>query len=262
MKVVYRGLAVAAVVLGALAWLVPSLGQGAPEEGSARPVAAPSAVPSSSGSAVPSVEPSVAAGASPPPSASPTPGARPAPTKGARLAPGYTAMEALQADPRVPGLPERLPLKAAARLKVPSVKDSRSGLLLPRLGRPWSRYGSGPFETRQVIRGTKAMFVTAPVPIEPQREIRDTALLTARWTLNHHPKGARIRWVASQRVSKGWLLVYRVVYGRRSSLAAVAVVDGGGAKPGMAFVTVPDSRKSQWRHVARIAGAVRAIGSK
>ncbi|TMR28598.1 hypothetical protein ETD85_35155 [Nonomuraea zeae] len=174
-------------------------------------------------------------------------------------------MEALYADPRVPEL-----TSGVKRMALPSpgkrvMKDQRSGLAVPRLGRPWKAYGAAPFTTKQVLpkrRGasSRGIFVTCPLPIMEQKSARDTALLAARWTLNHHPKGSKISWLASQPIKNGWMLVYRVKYGKHTSRAAVAVVDGGMSKPGLAFVTVPDSQRKQWRDIGRVVSGVRVLG--
>ncbi|NUT41690.1 MAG: hypothetical protein HOV86_17065 [Thermoactinospora sp.] len=252
MRLIYRGLAVAVVLAAAVFWLLPS----GPDEDKAAPVAAPSAMPTSSATAAGGA---VAVPATSPPPSSPTP--RPTPSPGASLAPGYTAMEAFYADSRIAKLPSRLSMKAVRPYKA-TLKDRESGLVVPTLTKPWKKYGSGPYTSRQVIRGTTAaMLVTAPVPIQVQKEMRDTALLAARWTLSRHPRGAAItRWVASKPMPKGWMLVYQVKYGKRTALDAVVVMDGGSYKPGLAFVTVPDTRKGQWGQVARIAAGVRGLG--
>ncbi|MFI6816556.1 hypothetical protein ACIBG7_29415 [Nonomuraea sp. NPDC050328] len=250
MRVIYRGLAVVAALGAVVVWALPS----GPGEDAARPVAAPSAVPSSSGPAPVTPSPEVS-----PAFVAPTPTPTPSPTAAPSIAPGYTAMEALYADPRVPKLPARLRAKAVRGYR-PAIKDRFSGLAVPRLPRPWRTYGSGPYATRQIIKGTRALFVTAPVPIKVQREHRDTALLAARWTLSRHPKGARLTWIDSRPIRDGWMLVYKVRYGKRSALAAVVVAKGGASKPGLAFISVPDTRKRQWGQVARVAAGVRALG--
>ncbi|MCK2217815.1 hypothetical protein MF672_029060 [Actinomadura sp. ATCC 31491] len=267
---VYRGLAVAgAVVVTAVAVAVAVVLPSEPDEVVARPVTAPPAAPPSSGPAPAAVEPAPSASlpaSAPAETVTPAaPAAQVTPTPGASLAPGYTAMEALYADPRVPrltGSVRRMSLPAPSR-KV--TRDRRSGLAVPKLPRPWKAYGAAPFTTKQVlpkVRGSavRGMFVTCPLPIMEQDSPRDSALLAARWTLNHHPKGARISWLASQPVKRGWLLVYRVTYGKRHSRAAVMVVDGGMRKPGLAFVTVPDAQRKQWRDIARVAAGVRVLG--
>lgn len=175
-------------------------------------------------------------------------------------------MEALLADARVPALDGKLKLTTlpgrAAKVRG-ALKDSRSGLAVPLLAKPWKRYGSGPFATRQVLPlagKSRGLLVSCPVPIEVQKHPRDTALLAARWTLTLHPKGAKISWVASKAVAKGWALVYRVTYGKRSSMAAVVVLDGSAKKPGLAFVTVPDTQKRSWKDVNRVVSGVRVLG--
>ncbi|MBA2896862.1 hypothetical protein HNR30_008253 [Nonomuraea soli] len=255
MRLIYRGLAAAVVLAVAVFLVLPS----GPDEDKAAPVAAPSAMPTSSATAAGGA---VAVPAtSPAPSPPPSPAPRPTPTPGASLAPGYTAMEAFYADSRIAKLPSRLSMKAVRPYKA-TLKDRESGLVVPALAKPWKKYGSGPYTSRQVIRGTTAaMLVTAPVPIQVQKEMRDTALLAARWTLSRHPRGAAItRWIASKPMPKGWMLVYQVKYGKRTALDAVVVMDGGSYKPGLAFVTVPDTRKAQWGQVARIAAGVRGLG--
>ncbi|WP_433516884.1 hypothetical protein ACQP2T_15805 [Nonomuraea sp. CA-143628] len=267
MRDVYRGLAVVTVLAVATVTLVMLL-PSRPDEVAARPVAAPSTVPTSS--APPSATPSASFSAEPSVSPSPVDSAaaavpRATPTPGSSLAPGYTAMEALYADARVPKLPKKV-----ARLKMTKpgravIKDARTGLVVPRLGKPWKAHRAAPFTSKQVLplkRGSnqRGMLVTCPLPIEEQKSARDTALLAARWTLNHHPKGARIRWLVSQPIKRGWLLAYQVRYGKHVSRAAVVVLDGGMAKPGLAFVTVPESQRTRWRDITRVVSGVRVLG--
>lgn len=250
MRVLYRGLTAAVVVVAvaaALALVLPP----EPDEVAAGPVTAPPAAPPSSGS-VPTQD------------VTPVP-RNDMPSPRASLAPGYTAMQALYADPRVPKLTRAVKRMALGSPGKRAVKDERIGLAVPKLPGPWKRYGAAPFTTRQALpkqRDTslRGMFVTCPLPIMEQKSPRDTALLAARWTLNHHPKGSRITWLASQPVSKGWMLVYRVAYGARTSRAAVVIMDGGMSKPGLAFVTVPDSQRKQWRDIGRVASGVRVLG--
>jgi hypothetical protein len=211
----------------------------------------------------------------PPQAGSPTSSATEAATPLEHPEPGTagepTAIEAALADPRVPGAPKtrrlaRLPGKVLPGKR--RVTDRRTGLTLPRLGRPWRAAKASPFATRQVLprakgAGHRALLVTCPVPIEVQDELRDTALLAARWTLDHQPKGAKIRWVASQRISvgkrDGWLLGYRTQYKvkgkKRSSMAAVALVEAPAGRagrktgPALVFVSIPDAQRSRWRDI-------------
>ncbi|PZG13709.1 hypothetical protein [Nonomuraea aridisoli] len=283
MRVVYRGIAVVAAVVAVAVTLTVVLLPSEPDEVVARPVTAPPAAALPSGSApasgsapsAASVSVSPVASLSPvPASASAAPSSTPSstsssvsatPTPGASLAPGYTAMEALHADPRLAPLTDDVRRMALRATGGRALKDRRTGLAAPKLPRPWKTYGPAPFTTRQVLppqRGTKlrGMFVTCPLPIMEQESPRDTALLAARWTLNHHPEGSKISWLASQPVKNGWMLVYRVTYGRHSSRAAVVVMDGGMSKPGLAFVTVPDSQRRHWRDIGRVAAGVRVLG--
>ncbi|MGI5274554.1 hypothetical protein ACQEUU_35865 [Nonomuraea sp. CA-218870] len=290
MGAIYRGLAVIVAVAVAAVGVFLAF-PARPDETGARPVAAPSAGPGSSGppgaqptleptleptaefTAEPAAEPTAApsAGASVEPTVEPasapgdatTPTPRPIPTPGASLAPGYTAMEALYADERVPRLPRKLKRLSLPRASKNVLRDKRAGLILPDLPKPWKSYGPAPFTSRQVLppprRGPRGMLVSCPVPIDPQKSDRDTALLAARWTLNHHPEGAVIRWLGSQRTKAGWALLYQVTYGKRSSRAAVVIVDGGMSKPGLVFISVPDTQRSRWRDIPRVIAGVRAL---
>nr|SBO99508.1 hypothetical protein BN4615_P9024 [Nonomuraea gerenzanensis] len=278
MRVVYRGLAVAAAVGAVVAAVVVVVLPGEPDGVVAGPATAPPTAPPSSGSAPSTGGPTGGTSGTPStgapaagtlatgtPAAASSSAPQGTPSPGSSLAPGYTAMEALYADPRVPRLTrgvKRIALRSPGKR---FVKDTRSGLAVPKLPRPWKSYGAAPFTTKQVLpkqRGTsvRGMFVTCPLPIMEQDSPRDTALLAARWTLNHHPKGSRITWLASQPVKRGWLLLYRVTYGKRTSRAAVVIMDGGTSKPGLAFVTVPDSQRKQWRDIGRVASGVRVLG--
>lgn len=293
MRDVYRGLVVlvaAAVAVVAVVLALPSR----PDEVAERPVAAPSTAPPTSsatasgavpaapsgmpadgavhpaGTAEPAVTPSAAVPALPSPAPSvsqaaarPTP--RPTPSPGTSLAPGYTAMEAFYADARLPEVPAK-PKKAV--LPKPGrrvLADKRSGVAVPLLGSPWKRHRGAPFTSKQVLpklrgRAERGLVVSCPVPIEAQKDPRDTALLAARWTLNLHPKGATVRWLTSQRVKGGWATTYQVKYGKRSSFAAVVVLDGGMGKPGLVFASIPDTQRKRWRDIYRVVSGARVLG--
>ncbi|MFI7537973.1 hypothetical protein [Streptosporangium sp. NPDC049376] len=298
MRVVYRMLAVAVVVVvtvvAVVAALVLSGTSERPGEGRSGQVAAPPAATPSPGSsspqASPVASPAVLAGegtvASASPSASPsassaaeTSTASPSPSPSSSPMSSPTALEevardrsavvAALADHRVPDLPRnkklaRLPGKAHKGKRL--LKDRRAGVWLARLGKPWKIFGAAPFSTKQVLPKVKgapvrAMLVSCPVPIQAQRHAKDTALLAARWTLNHHPKGSRISWFASQPIKKGWLLAYKVKYkvkGKaRFSVAAVVVTRGSGPRPAMVFVTVPDTQRAYWRDINTAVSSIR-----
>src|SRR5690606_41528717 len=99
------------------------------------------------------------------------------------------------------------------------------------------------------------------------RSLRDTALLAARWTLNHHPSGGTITWTASQSIKvgkrKGWLLGYRVGYTikdkKRSSMAAVALIDVPQKKPALVFITIPDAQKRHWRDINKVMSSLKVL---
>ncbi|WP_133061884.1 hypothetical protein [Streptosporangium minutum] len=272
MRVIYRILAVVTAVIvaavAAVAGFVYSGSSDQPGGEASGPIAAPSAATPSPGVSSPPA-PSPLSSASSSLSASPSASA-PSPTASAARAQGRSAaVVAALADPRVPGLPRdkrlgRLPGKAYKTKR--RLQDGRSGVSLARLGKPWKTHGAAPFSTKQVlpkVKGvpTRAMLVSCPVPIKVQESPKDTALLAARWTLNHHPEGARIGWTASQPVKGGWVLAYQVKYkvkGKsRFSMAAVAVTEVPGAKPAMVFVTIPDAQRKRWRDINTAISSIR-----
>lgn len=267
MRVVYRILAgvvaVAAIAVAAVIGLVSSGSAEQPGEDAPGQIAAPSAAAPSPGPTSASSPASSSAAPSGSPSAPPSSGPSSAPT------PDGSAVTAALADPRVPGLPPDKRLGRLPGKPYPSkrrVQDEKSGVSLIRFGKPWKPYGASPFATKQVLppvkgAGHRAMLVSCPVPTLPQATMKETALLAARWTLNHHPGGARISWTASQPVKDGWLLAYRVKYtvkGKaRSSMAAVALTEVPGTKPAMVFVTIPDSQRDRWRDINTAMSSVR-----
>ncbi|ACZ89890.1 hypothetical protein [Streptosporangium roseum] len=270
MRVIYRILAVVtAVVVAAVAAVVGFVYSGPSDQpgGEASgPIAAPSAATPSPGVSSPPA-PSPLSSASSSASAIPP---SPSPAVSAARAQGRSAaVVAALADPRVPGLPRdkrlgRLPGKEYKTKR--RLQDAKSGVSLARLGKPWKTHGASPFSTKQVlpkVKGvpTRAMLVSCPVPIKVQESPKDTALLAARWTLNHHPEDARIGWTASQRIKGGWVLAYRVRYevkGKpRFSMAAVAVTEVPGAKPAMVFVTIPDAQRKRWRDINTAISSIR-----
>ncbi|MEU6427807.1 hypothetical protein ABZ860_18105 [Microbispora sp. NPDC046973] len=288
MRVVYRGIAVAAgvVVLGAGATVV-LLNRGDSATATAAPrhsaaVAVPSVVPASSASGA----------AAPAAGAAATPGLSPLSSTGASVTPSAAAsavaspgtsadavdpaLAAALKDPRVPALPKdgrrlrSLPGRAAATHGL--IKDRRSGVALPRFTKTWASAKPAPFASRQLLPKVKGasyrgMLVSCPVPTPEQKTLRDTAFLAARWTLNHHPSGATITWTASQPIKagkrKGWLLGYTVHYTlkgkKRVSSAALALVDVPEKKPAVVFVTIPDSQKKRWHDINKVMSSVKAL---
>lgn len=264
MRVIYRLLAVfAAVLLVAVAVVVGfvySASSDQPGEAPSGQVAAPSAATPSPGSSSP---PAPSASASPPATEAPSPAASPQADRERKL------VLAALADPRVPKLPRdrRLaPLPGKKDKSKRRLRDSKAGVSLIRFGKPWKIFGASPFSTKQVLpkvrgAGVRAMLVSCPVPIRAQESPKDTALLAARWTLNHHPRGSKISWTASQPIKGGWLLAYRVKYkvkGKsRLSMAAVAVTKVPDARPAMVFVTIPDAQHKRWRDINTAVASIR-----
>ncbi|GII81031.1 hypothetical protein Sru01_60130 [Sphaerisporangium rufum] len=188
---------------------------------------------------------------------------------------GQGVLAAVAADPRVSGLPEdgrltNYPGKGG-RTKG-RVKDSRSGVSFARFTKSWRLVSSAPFATRRLLPAVKGarhrgLLATCPVPIAVQEELRDTAVLAARWSLKHHPDGSTITWTASQPFKAGkrdgWLLGYRVHYEARGekhvATAAVALVDVRRAKPAMVLITIPDAQKKRWADINTLMSGLRAL---
>ncbi|WP_433241951.1 hypothetical protein ACQPYK_37135 [Streptosporangium sp. CA-135522] len=272
MRVIYRILAVVtALVVAAVAAVVGFTYSGSSDQPGGQasgPIAAPSAAtppPGAGSSSAPSSSASPAS-ASPESPAAPSPSSTVSPASAQGRS---AAVVAALADPRVPGVPRdkrlaRLPGKEHKSKR--RLQDARSGVSLVRLAKPWKTFGASPFSTKQVLpkvkgQTTRAMFVSCPVPIKVQESPKDTALLAARWTLNHHPRGAEIAWTASQPIKDGWLLAYRVKYEVKSklrfSMAAVAVTEIPAAKPAMVFVTIPDAQRKYWRDINVAISSIR-----
>ncbi|GAT65246.1 hypothetical protein PS9374_00878 [Planomonospora sphaerica] len=199
-----------------------------------------------------------------------------APTTG--LAPP-SASPAAAVRPRLPKPPRSKPLAALpgrASPVVGAVVDQGSGITYVRLGRPWADGPVPPFAAGQRVGGVRlprTLAVSLPLPgrtpwTGPRTDagFRAAALSAVRWALrNHYPPGARVEWTASQRpaAGRGWVLGYRVDYGlggaRRSSQAALALLETRRAEPAVFLVTVPDGRKRLWADIAPLVTSVRAL---
>nr|WP_062335010.1 hypothetical protein [Herbidospora sakaeratensis] len=259
MRLVYRTAAVVTVVaaLGVVAAGVV-LTRNDPGEAAAAP--APKADPVT-----------VAATTAAPPS--PTP---PLPSPSPSVSPLSTAMTDALDDPRVPELPdgqEKLRAFAGRSAKIRgSVKDERSGVAFPRFAGDWDLASASPFASRQLLPKVKGsayrgLLVSCPVPIEVQDDLKDTAFLAARWTLNHHPAGATIKWTSADLTEiddrPAWVLGYDVSYtikgDKRKSAAAIALVDVPGAKPALVFISIPDSQKKSYRDINTVMGKIKVL---
>ncbi|MFC4531957.1 hypothetical protein [Sphaerisporangium dianthi] len=198
-------------------------------------------------------------------------GATPVPTP----LPGKSALAAAEADPRVPAPPADRKLANFPGHGTPTkgrVKDKRSGISFTRFVKAWKLTRSSPFATRRVLpaakgAGHRGLLATCPVPIAVQDDLKDTAYLAARWSLNHHPAGSTITWTASQGFKagkrEGWLLGYRVNYkagGKKHvATAAVALIDVPDGKPAMVLITVPDVQKKRWADINTLVRSIRPL---
>jgi len=293
MRVIYRFAAGAAAVIvlaggGVTYWVTrdderPSSTVAAPETTPTTTATAASAVASADATPAPSASPDGSPATAPatvePASADTgSPATTPEPTASPGQDPAHKRLkpvEAALADPRIPGRPKtrklgKLPGKPARVARW--IKDRRSRIAVPRLAGRWRPATPKPFATRQVLprakgAGHRALLVSCPVPILVQDRLKDTALLAARWSLNHQPEGATIKWVASQprKVGKrdAWLIAYQVKYRvkgkKRTSMAAVLLTEVPKRKPAMVFVAIPDSQKRYWRHINTIVSSVRPV---
>ncbi|GGK57876.1 hypothetical protein Ppa06_16200 [Planomonospora parontospora subsp. parontospora] len=190
-----------------------------------------------------------------------------------------SASPAAAVRPRLPKPPRSKPLAALpgrASPVVGAVVDQGSGITYVRLGRPWADGPVPPFAAGQRVGGTRlprTLAVSLPLPgrtpwTGPRTDagFRAAALSAVRWALrNHYPPGARVAWTASQRpaAGRGWVLGYRVDYElgsvRRSSQAALALLETRRAEPAVFLVTVPDGRKRLWADIAPLVTSVRAL---
>ncbi|WP_459803019.1 hypothetical protein [Herbidospora sp. RD11066] len=213
----------------------------------------------------------------PPTVASTTPSpVQPSPSPSPSVSPLSTAMTDALDDPRIPKLPgdqEKLKTFAGKSAKTRgSIKDQRSGVSFPRFAGDWDLASASPFASRQQLPKVKGsayrgMLVSCPVPIEVQDDLKDTAFLAARWTLNHHPAGATIKWTAADYTSiddrPAWVLGFDVNYtikgDKRKSTAAMALVDVPEGKPALVFITVPDAQKKSYRDINTVIDKIKVL---
>ncbi|MFC6080011.1 hypothetical protein [Sphaerisporangium aureirubrum] len=198
-----------------------------------------------------------------------------APSASPVATPGRTALELAEADPRVPAMPGNRKLAnfpGRGGDTKGRVTDKRSGITFARFVKEWKLTASSPFATRRTLpavkgAGHRGVLATCPVPILVQKDLKDTAYLAARWTLNHHPAGAKITWLASQPFKAGkrdgWLLGYRVTYlvdgDKHRSTAAVALVDVPKDKPALVFITIPDAQKKRFADINTLVSSIRPL---
>ena len=250
MRVIYRIIAGAAAVVGVgtVATVVVLGKTGSEPPRAAAPVPSP-----------------LMATASPTPTPTPTPS--PTPTVPAVLAAAF-------ADSRLPDLPDsekklgRLPGKPAPRHGV--LKDRRAGVSIPRFAKVWRPVKTKAFGTRQdlpTVKGSPVhgMVISLPLPVPEQEEMRDTALLAARWTLKYQPKGTTLSWTAMDdftigkrdAIVLGFNAHYKVKGKKRTSSAAVVVVDVPHKKPALVYAVIPDTQKKAWRDINSVVSGIK-----
>ncbi|MFJ2032423.1 hypothetical protein [Streptosporangium sp. NPDC087985] len=179
----------------------------------------------------------------------------------------------------LPGLPRVRALEALPGTPSPvlgAVTDVRAAITYARLGKPWTFAAIPSFTVGQqvgTVRLPPTMAVSGPLPgaapataLETGADFRKAALSAVRWTVrNHYPAGSKVAWTASQEPAegKGWTFGYQVTYQvkgeRRTSQAALALLDVGRSRPAMLFVTVPDTHKQLWADIAPLVASVRAL---
>jgi len=192
------------------------------------------------------------------------PPAKPSPTVSPITLPALPGATALRA---LPGTPSAV---------LGAVTDTRSALSYASLGAPWESKTVPSFSAGQQVGTTRlprTVIASRAVPgatpdkaLKSDADYRRAALNAVKWTIrNHHPAGGKVTWTASQRPAggKGWVLAYQVSYEvngkKRTSQAALAVIDVGRHKPSMLFVTVPDGRKRLWADIAPLMASVRVL---
>ncbi len=257
MRLVYRTAAVVTVI-AAVGVVTAAVVVTRNDPGQAAAAPAPKAVP-------------VTAASTPAPAATSA-----APSPSPSVSPLSTAMTDALDDPRVPELPgDQAKLRKFAGKSTKTrglIKDERSGVSFPRFAGDWDLASPSPFASRQQLPKVKGsayrgMLVSCPVPIEVQDDLKDTAFLAARWTLNHHPAGATIKWTSADYTDiddrPAWVLGYEVSYtikgDKRKSTAAVALVDVPASKPALVFVTIPDTQKKSYRDINTVMDQIKVL---
>ncbi|WP_143591059.1 hypothetical protein [Thermoactinospora rubra] len=160
----------------------------------------------------------------------------------------------------------RQPGKAAK--VVGRVADERTGLVYPRLGKPWKARDYAPFSVAQrigevAVPQTVIASAMVPLDVEPPRsdaDYRDIARRTAAWALRtQHPQGSTLEFIASQPApqARGWIMGFAVSYAGGSSRGLVAVVDVGKEKPAMLLATITDKHRERWRDLNTLVKGLR-----
>ncbi|GAA0996434.1 hypothetical protein GCM10009555_092180 [Acrocarpospora macrocephala] len=191
---------------------------------------------------------------------------------------------------------KRIPEGEVVRLKrfpgtgspvIGQVTDKKARLTFVELGKPWGR--SKPLGTGPIVDGTysrRQTFVTEeygpdldrqwwadidsqrhtaePAPGESLYDIA-AATLDSKQSRNFPDNTAGVD-VASQPIKNGWVIVRQMRMpesdaGRKAriELSAVIAVDTGGSRPGILWITIPDTHKRLWPDINRLVGSVRPL---
>ncbi|GAA0386303.1 hypothetical protein Acor_26220 [Acrocarpospora corrugata] len=177
-------------------------------------------------------------------------------------------------------------LPGAGSPVIGQVTDKKAGLTFVEFGRPWGR--SKPLGTGPIVDGAysrRQTFVTEEygpdgdrqwwADIDSQRHTSalagDSLYDVAAATLDakqsrSFPSGTAGIDVASQPIKNGWVIVRRMLMpesdaGRESriELSAVIAVDTGAARPGILWITIPDTHKRLWPDINRLVNSVRVL---
>lgn len=203
-----------------------------------------------------------------------------APARTDQAGAGATAQPSPSASPiTLPSLPAPTALRVLPGARSPvlgAMTDSRAAITYAKLGRPWAVSEIPSFSVGQRVgteRLPSTMIVSGLLPGDTPRadlktdaQFRTAATGAVKWAIrNHYPAGGKVVWTASQKpvIGKGWTLGYRVTYvlkGRkRTSQAALTLLDIGRRRPAMLLVTVPDTRKQLWADIAPLVASARPL---
>ncbi|GAA1016051.1 hypothetical protein Aple_011540 [Acrocarpospora pleiomorpha] len=191
---------------------------------------------------------------------------------------------------------KRIPEGEIVRLKrfagagspvIGQVKDKKARLTFVELGAPWGRsqsLGTGP-----IVDGTyskRQTFVTEEygpaldrqwwadidsqrhtAELAPGESLYDIAAATLDYKQSRSfPSGTVGVDLASQPIKNGWVIVRQMRMpesdaGRKSriELSAVAALNTGTARPGILWITIPDTHKRLWPDINRVIASVRAL---
>lgn len=176
--------------------------------------------------------------------------------------------------PKVPAAKIPAPLAGTPSVVIGLVTDPKARITYNRLGAPWQSAAGTSFSRAQRIGTFDEPYTfiasarlpgAAPKSLATEADLRKVAASAVRWSIrNYHPEGSVVTWTGSQPLAtgRGWVLSYRVRYEiegkKRTSQAALAIVDTGARKPSMLLVTIADGNKARYPDIAALMSSVRA----